>query len=156
MSAAINSEVRSFVEVGENQPNIESTESLVILGLKFGSKPTVSAHIDFIKQKYYARAWLICHLKAASVPLDNVATIFATTIRPVLEYAAAVYHPFLTAKQSDELKSLQRRSLKVVYGHRVSYRDALTKANLPTLAHRRELILEKIAGKLEDNHLFQR
>ena len=107
----------------------------------------MAAHVEFIKQKYYTRAWLLRHLKGAGVPEKDVATIFATTIRPVLEYAAPVYHPMLNQHQSDEIESLQRRSLKVIFGPETSYRTAMEKAVLPSLTSRREDIFRKFAKK---------
>ena len=65
LSAAVNSEVTSHAFLGEKKTLIKSADSLTILGFMFGCKPSVAAHMDLIKQKYHARAWLLRHLKAA-------------------------------------------------------------------------------------------
>ena len=94
---------------------IQSAESKILLGFKFSNKPTVTAHVEFTKKKYsYACAWLIQHLKVAGIPNKGITTIFATMICPVFEYAAPVYHPRLNGQQTEEVKKLQRRSLKLI------------------------------------------
>lgn len=123
VSVAINSQVSSFIET-ENKI-IESTSSMILFGFCFGNRPTVGPYVDFIKKKVNSRAWLIRHLKQAGVQQSDLATIFATTICPVIEYTAPVYHSLLTSTQSEELEKLQRRTLKIIYGHKTSYRPPL-------------------------------
>ena len=86
-------------------------DEMVLLGFKFGRRPTVTAHIRFIEQKYSARSWMIRHLKWAVVPEKDIVGIYVATIRPIIEYACQVYGPLLAACQVDDLEKLQRRIL---------------------------------------------
>ena len=36
-------------------------------------------------------------------------------IRPVLEYAAPVWHHLLTKTQSDQLEAIQKRAMRIIY-----------------------------------------
>ena len=67
LTAAINSEVSSFITTPSGD-TVESSSEMVLLGFKFGNKPTVAAHVDFIISKFNSRSWLIRHLKQAGVP----------------------------------------------------------------------------------------
>ena len=95
ISAAIHSDVESHMSL-ENGKTITSQPTVLLLGFQFGSRPTVAAHVELIRKKFIARSWIIRHLKASGVPEDDIAKVFATTIRPAIEYAAPVYTPMLT------------------------------------------------------------
>ena len=131
---------------------LESSDSMTLLGFNFSNRPTMSLHLELIKKKFNCRIWLIRHLKQAGLPQKDLATIFATVIRPVIEYAAPVYHPLITSSQSEELEKMQRKTIKVIYGHRMSYRKALEEAAIPTLEERRQNIFEKFTKKLVSNN----
>ena len=114
----------------------------------------MSAHVELIKKKFNCRSWLIRHLKQAGLKEKDLVQIFTTTICPVIEYAAPVYHKMLTGSQVDEIEKLQQRTLKLIFGHRVSYKEALRKTDIPTLETRREEIFVKFARKLSSNPKF--
>ena len=84
----------------------------------------------------------------------DLVKIFATVIRPVIEYAVPVYHSLLTEDQNCLIESLQRRTLKVIYGHKISYARALEISGLPTLEDRRKKIVKKFVLKLSTNSNF--
>ena len=112
ISPAIHSEVRSFVCL-EDGSEIESQDSLTLLGLCFGDRPTPVAHIALIEKKFNIQSWIIRHLKQAVVPNLDTASVFASTIRPVIEYGSPVYHWMLTGQHSEILERMQRRCLKI-------------------------------------------
>ena len=93
ITAAVNSDVTAYVQTDEEL--IESSESMTLLGFRFSSKPTVTSHIDSTRTKFNSHSWIIRHLKQAGVKDIDLVKIFATVIRPVIEYAAPVYHPML-------------------------------------------------------------
>ena len=133
---------------------MDSSSEMILLGFKFGNKPTVAAHVDFIISKFNSRSWLIRHLKQAGVPDQDLVKIFATVIRPVIEYAVPVYHPLLTEDQKSLIESLQRRILKIIYGYKTSYARALESSGLPSLEDRRREIVEKFVLKIKMNPNF--
>ena len=57
--------------------------------------------------------------------------------RSVLEYALQVFHASLPGYLSDQVESIQKRSLRMVYPE-LSYREALADANFMSLLERRE------------------
>ena len=153
ISPAVHSEISAYLDLPDGS-KIQSQDHLTILGFRFGSRPTVGAHVDYIEKKFNSRSWMVRHLKLAGVPPDDIAAVFATTIRPVIEYAAPAYHWMLTEQQSAIIERMQRRSLKTVYGHRVSYDNALEKSGLKTMLQRREDICDKFVSKCVRNTLW--
>ena len=115
----------------------------------------MDAHVELIQKKYWARSWLIRHLKGAGVLQADLVKIYSTTIKSAIEYAAAVYHPMISSQQSDALERLQRLTLKVIYGWQTSYSDALEKSGLPTLRDRRESIFQCFTTMTAANTRFQ-
>lgn len=123
--------------------NIESGDSLNILGFSFSSKPNASAHVGLILKKFAARSWMIRHLHAGGVDKVTLVAVYCSVIRSVIEFAVPVYHHLLNLDQSTKLERLQKQVMKVIFGHETSYEEALEEAKLETLAARREAIVEK-------------
>ena len=114
----------------------------------------MDAHINLIKKKYRARSWLIRHLKNAGVPTCDLVKIYSTTVRSVIEYAAAIFHPMLTATQNEDIERLQRWTLKTIYGWDTPYDKALKLAGLPSLEERRTHTLVRFSEKMAANPRF--
>jgi hypothetical protein len=86
-------EMKSYIEGEERK---ESTDSMKILGFTFGHRPTVSAHVKALKDKYRKRAWVVRHLKRAGVPQEDLKLIYFSLVRSVLEYASCAFHSMLS------------------------------------------------------------
>ena len=53
-------------------------------------------------------------LKCANVPCSNIINFYRTTIRPVLEYCAPVFHHALLSYVSEDIKSVQKRIPSII------------------------------------------
>ena len=93
-------------------------------------------------------------LRKAGMNGGDLLTVFKTMIRSVADFASPTYHSLLTRTQSNLLESLQRRALKIIYGHETSYKDCLAIAGIQTLQERREGLVKKFAVKTSKNHRF--
>ena len=49
------------------------------------------------------------------VPQDDMLHFYISIIRPVLEYAVAVWHTGLTADLSDQLEAIQKCALRIIF-----------------------------------------
>ena len=58
--------------------------------------------------------YFITILKRSGVLLGDLVRCYCTFVRPLLEYAAPVWHPGLTIQQSDVLEQVQRQVLRVL------------------------------------------
>ena len=101
-----------------------------------------------------ARSWTIFHLKQNRIPTEDLISVYSSIIRFSIEYAVSVYHHMLNGEQTERLERMQRKTFKTIYGHKVSYRSALERSGLRTLAERREEIVETFTAKLAANGRF--
>ena len=72
---------------------------------------------------------------------------YVCALRPVLDFAAPVYHPMLIETQRRDIERLQYKALKILYGGDLSY-AALEKSGLTTLDTRHEELLLNFAQKM--------
>ena len=74
---------------------------------------------------------------------------YQTVIRPVTEYACVVWHSSLTKGQANQLESIQRRAMKLIFNNND---DDITNAlnSLPSLSERREQITKLFFNSLLD------
>lgn len=84
------------------------------------------------KQMYALRV-----LKRSGAPTNDLITASCSFIRPVLEYASAVWLFALTPTLSDEIVRIQKRALKIVYPHSPSCTASLDYAGIFKLDQRR-------------------
>ena len=92
---------------------------------------------------FFSKTTEACDLKQlrrANVPQDQLLHFYTGVIRPVLEYAAPVWNHLLTKTQIDQLKPIQRRTLRIIYSYtnNMPYINALYCAAIRSLADRRE------------------
>ena len=69
--------------------------------------------IDSMVAKANTRKYFITILKRSGVQFDDLVRCYFTFVRPLLEYAAPVWHPGLTIQQSDVLEQVHRQVLRV-------------------------------------------
>ena len=74
-------------------------------------------HVATVASKAAKRLWFLKKLKRAGVSVDDLVHYYQTVIRPVLEYACAVWHPALTKEQTQSLENIQRRALQIIFGN---------------------------------------
>ena len=55
-------------------------------------------------------------LKRAAVPCEVMLLFYIAVIRPVMEYAAPVWHSGLTAELAESIESIQKRALRIIFG----------------------------------------
>ena len=72
-------------------------------------------HIEDIIKKANKRLYCLVQLKRAKVPEKEIVQFYCTCIRPVLEYAAPVFHHSLPQYLADDLERVQQRSLGIIY-----------------------------------------
>ena len=85
------------------------------------------------------------HLKLAGFTEAEIATVYCTVVRPILDFCTVVYHPMLTDEQDQEVERLQAKALKNIYGFKNSYSVMREKAGITTHRARRIALCDKFA-----------
>ena len=86
-------------------------------------------------------------LRRAKMSPQDIVNIYCSKVRPVVEYAAPVWHPGLTQDLRDSIEDIQIRALKIAVPT-LTYEEALSVTGIPSLNCRRiqlcKLFFEKI------------
>ena len=93
-------------------------------------------HVNDVIRRANKRLYFLVLLKRARVPADDIINFYCTTIRPVLEYCAQIFHHALPAYLSDDIERVQRRALSII-SPELSYHDSLDRHGLASLYDRR-------------------
>ena len=126
---------------------IESVKQSKLLGVTLSADLTLNEHMHSTIKKCNQRLYLLLHLRRAGVPSKDLVTLYKAIIRPVLEYAAPVWHSSLPDCLSKDLEQVQRQALRTCFGDG-SYNELLNAAGLPTLPDRRVRLCESFYNKI--------
>ena len=107
--------------------------------LNFDASLSWSVHITVIVAKASKWLYFLKHLKRAGVPAQKLLHFYAPVIRPVLEYCAPGWHYAITWSQAEQLKSIQKRAIHIIYPFTwdMSYSNILFVSKLTSLQSRR-------------------
>ena len=128
---------------------IERVCEFKILGLILSSDLTWTKHVKYIVAKANKRLYAICQLVRCGFASDDIIAVYCSLIRPLLEYAALVWHPGLTELLSDEIEHVQKRCKHIIFRD-LSYSDALFVAGLQRLTVRREAAVVKLFTEIKN------
>ena len=136
--------------------DIKSSGSMKVLGYHMDSRPSCHAHVRALQVRMRDTTWVLRHLKLAGFTEQELAKVYRTVVRPILDYCAVIYHPMLTDDQDQVVERLQARALKNIYGYRDSYAVMRKKAGVTTHRQRRIELCDKFARKAASNPTFER
>ena len=96
----------------DNEGNVlHFGKSMKVLGFHLDSRPSVHAHVAALQIRMRSTAWVLRHLKLAGFTEIELATVYRTVVRPILDYCAVVYHPMLTDEQDQMVERLQAQAV---------------------------------------------
>ena len=71
---------------------IKSGGEIKVLGFHLDGRPTVHAHVAALQRRMRDTAWVLRHLKIAGFSQDELATVYRTVVRPILDYCACLLY----------------------------------------------------------------
>ena len=102
-----------------------------------------------VYSKSSQRLFFLRKLKHFHIGIEDLVIVYTTYVRPIIEYAAPVWHPGLTTSLSNKLERIQRRAVRTILGaNYTSYAEACSQLGLPSLHQRRENLTLKFAKSL--------
>ena len=106
---------------------------------------------SFIIYLYVAQQRLYClnMLRRSKLAPVEIIQIYASRIRPVLEYASPAWHAGFTVEQSDAIENIQKRALRIAFPD-LEYEDACQQASTPLLRERRISQCKALFAKMQD------
>ena len=126
---------------------IRSGGEMKVLGFHFSSSPTVHAHVGALEKRMRTKFWVLYHLRRAGFSDEELAKVYRTCLRPVLDYCSVAYHAQLTDEQDQRIEGQQASALRCIYGYHTSYKRMRELAGVETLRERRVTACDKFAAK---------
>ena len=147
------------LDITSNGRRVSSLPSMTLLGVTVAPSLSWEHHVESAIFKANSRRYFLVVLRRAGVMPAHLVRFNITFIRPILEYAAPVWHPGLTQRQSHQLETVQRLALRTIYPA-LRYRLALLTTGLPRLADRPRQLCHDFATSaiksLDLRHWFPR
>ncbi|KAI8516849.1 hypothetical protein Bbelb_054300 [Branchiostoma belcheri] len=126
------------------------------LGVTFQADLKWDAHVKETTKKGNQRLYLLCRLRQFNPPVEDLLTIYTCFVRPVLEYAAPLWHPGLTKAQRRKIENIQRRATKIILAKEfTNYKSALEMLQLQTLEDRRIALCRRFANNIQAFTLYR-
>ena len=122
-------------------------QSLVFVSVAITASVALLLH--YICKKASKRLYALRLLKRASIPAGKLVRVYTTCVRQFLEFSCEVWHYSLAQYLSDEIESIQRRALRIIFPD-LKYEDALVTAGVMSLFLRRKTICEKLFVQMSD------
>ena len=141
-SDALSYQADAYIENGDDQV-IRGAPEMKALGVRFSNRPDWSRHVAWIRTSFRARLWILRNLKRSGFSTEELLTVYKSMLRPVVEYAAVVFHSGQTNEQDEWLKRLQNQALKCILGPFLSARQMRSLAGIPSLRQRRIELCDK-------------
>jgi len=132
-----------------NGQQIERVRNYKLLGLHITDRLEWHQHISAICSKAAQRLHFLRQLKRAAMSTNDLMHYYQSVVRPVTEYACVVWHTSLTKGQTQQLESIQKRALKIIFGSNSSdLSHVLT--SLPSLSERRDVLTRQFYVSLQN------
>ena len=97
-----------------NKEPVEVVTYAKLLGLTISSSLKWNMHVEDIIKKANKRLYCLVQLKRAKVREKEIVQFYCICIRPIMEYAAPVFHHSLPQYLVDDLERVQQRSLAII------------------------------------------
>ena len=145
--------VTNFIKQGDQTTELLETVSEKDLGVFIDPYLSFDKHISYTIKRARRMSGMLLRTIKNKYP-TIMTSLFKALVRPILEYAVAVWCPY-KKKHINEIEKVQRQFTKHIKGLRkLSYPDRLSKLKLPSLEYRRlrgDLIeVYKILHKIYD------
>ena len=135
------------ITVGDHA--LQVVQSTKLLGITVDNRLTWKEHITNTVRAASYRLYMLRRLKSLGAPADDLKTIYTAFILPKLTYASPAWSSSLNVTQQRQLERVQKRACRTILGTAyISYQDALTTLNLPSLTDRHHETLRTFGADL--------
>ena len=139
--------IPEYQEVVINDRPIEEVVIFKLLGVQINSQLKWGDHVNYLVKIASLKLHYLRLLKRAKLSTKDLLSVYFSTVRSVLEYAAPVWGSSLTADQSSALEMIQKRAFRIIFPN-TSYEDSLLANNISSLKDRRYLLSKKFFNSI--------
>ena len=152
MHANKNNIISSYIRTIDG--DIESKQTLKILGFNFNHEPNAIFHVSGVIEKFYNKLWTLRFLRRSGMGSADLLRVYKTVILPSVEYCSEIYDSLIPQYVSDKLESVQKQAIKIIYGWGVDYGKLLEDGLLEALEKRRKDACLRFARKAVISEIF--
>jgi len=119
---------------------IQWVTNFKLLGINLDASLSWTTHINIIVSKASKRLYFLKQLRRAGVRPHQLLLFYTSVIRSVLEYAFPVWHYSITHAQSEQLESIQKRAIHIIFAFSrgMSYPNLLFVSDINSLKDRHD------------------
>ena len=127
-------------------------DSAKVLGVIVSNDLKWNKYIHSIVTKASKRLFFLSRLRANQISQTDMLTAYTNYIRPVVEYAAPIWHCGLSTILTKGVERIQKRAVRIILGnHDLTYDEALRRLNLQRLSTHRTELFAIFASSVERN-----
>ncbi|XP_072042855.1 uncharacterized protein [Amphiura filiformis] len=130
-------------------------DKVKLLGAMIQNDLKWDSQVDSMCTKANRKMFMMRSLKEAGFSPSELLTVYKGYMRPVLEYAAPLWHAGLTQSQVNQVENIQKRVCKHIQGREyISYSKSLADLELDPLCKKKEKICRDFATKTTTSERF--
>ena len=133
---------------------VQSQKEMRLVGFLFGDTPGVGRHVEYIRNRFSSKVWMLYHLRRAGFRDGQLFRLYCCYVRTIIEYCSVVYHSLLNKGQEEDLERLHRHAVRVCYGTDGPVGEMMQSLGIETLRARRERRCDKFILKAASNPSF--
>ena len=127
---------------------LELVAETKLLGLNVQSNLGWESQVNIMVTKGSRRLYMLGRLKRFGVPVEDLTSVYVGYVRPIVEYAAPVWHGSISKQQSQQIERIQKRACRTILGTQyTTYMEALNLTGLQSLDDRRTQLCYNFAQK---------
>ena len=115
------SHLSSKLRIGSD-PLSHVTEAKV-LGVYLQNDPKWNTQINNMIMKANRRSFMLRTLKHVGFDKEELCVVYSGYVRLILEYADVVWHSSISAKQINDIESMQKRACRIILGNSYERRE---------------------------------
>ena len=150
------SKIRDFTpELHLNGQTLEVVPEIKLIGIIICSNLKWNANTTYITKRANSKLWLLRRLKDLGANRSELLDIYTKQVRSILEFGVPVWHPGITASDSNTIERVQKCALNIILGENYNnYEDSLAETGLGRLTKRRDKLCLDFATKCANNSRF--
>ena len=113
-------------------------------------------NIEYIRSKAMKKLWMLRRIRELGGSTQDMLDVYILKIRCLAEIACPAWNGSITVKHSNILERIQKSAMRIILGQNYkSYKNALKKLDLKSLAERRKDICLTFAKKASKSSKYQ-
>jgi hypothetical protein len=134
-----------------NNVAIEITQEASFLGVAMDCHLNFVTHVTNIVKRANKKLFALLVLKRQGVNATSLVKMYQSQVIPVITYGAPGWHPIISQTSCDQLESVQKRALKMIYPEANDYSSRLALARLCPLSQVFHDLCAKYVNKVKTN-----